>query len=39
MDYESSISDAKYSIAIIENIIIRREQVLGVRGESSIIRY
>ena len=46
MEYEDKIRNAKYwsayyksGIAIVENKIIRGEQALGGRGESSIIRY
>ena len=39
MEYEDTISIVKSAIAGAENSIIRREQVLGGRGESSIIRY
>ena len=39
MGYEYDIRIAKSSIAIAENRIIKLEQVLGCRGESSIIRY
>ena len=39
MDYERWIKDAKYTIAEYEDRIIRIDQVLGGRGESSIIRY
>ena len=39
MFYEEGIKDAKSSIADVEDRIIRHEQVLGGRGESSIIRY
>ena len=39
MECEEYIRLAKSTIAINENIIISDEQVLGGRGESSIIRY
>ena len=39
MEHERSIRIAKSSIANAENAIISKEQQLGVRGESSIIRY
>ena len=39
MEYERHISNAKSGIASYENTIIRQEQALGGRGESSIIRY
>ena len=39
MEYERSIRYAKSNIATYENVIISYEQVLGGRGESSIIRY
>ena len=39
MQNESNISNAKSNITIYENYIIEQEQVLGSRGESSIIRY
>ena len=39
MQNENAISDAKSAIAMYENLIIDQEQVLGGRGESSIIRY
>ena len=39
MQNESSISDAKSKIAMFEDLIIEREQALGGRGESNIIRY
>ena len=39
MQDERSIKNAKYVIAYYENLIIECEQLLGGRGESSIIRY
>ena len=39
MEYEDKISSAKSWIAIAKDIIIKYEQELGGRGESSIIRY
>ena len=39
MEYEDEIRSDKSAIATYENYIIRKEQVLGGRGESSIIRY
>ena len=39
MEYEEKISYNKSWIAIDENRIIRYEQALGGRGESSVIRY
>ena len=39
MEYEDKISYAKSLIASNTNDIIIQEQVLGGRGESSIIRY
>ena len=36
---EEEIIGNKSAIASAENQIIRREQALGCRGESSIIRY
>ena len=39
MDYEYNIRYAKSVIASNENLIITQEQVLGGRGESSIIKY
>ena len=39
MQYEGMIRHAKSSIASAEDRIIREEQVLGGRGESSTIRY
>ena len=39
MKYEGWIRNIKYDIARDEDEIIRWEQVLGGRGESSIIRY
>ena len=39
MYYERRINDYKSYITDEENQIIRCEQVLGGRGESSIIRY
>ena len=39
MEYETNISTAKSVIALYENLIIEQEQLLGGRGESSIIRY
>ena len=39
MEYEDKIRSNKTSIAIAEDYIIGQEQVLGGRGESSIIRY
>ena len=39
MEYEDNIRNAKSAIAIDEDRIIRWEQALGGRGESSIIRY
>ena len=39
MDYEDGIRSAKSRIASDDYYIIRYEQALGGRGESSIIRY
>ena len=39
MKYEKMIKDYKSFIAANEDEIISMEQVLGGRGESSIIRY
>ena len=39
MQNEKYIRRAKSSIASVENAIIEWEQLLGGRGESSIIRY
>ena len=39
MKYEDEISYYKSMIATGEDLIIRQEQALGGRGESSIIRY
>ena len=39
MEYEEWIRNAKSYLASYENTIISKEQALGGRGESSIIRY
>ena len=39
MEKEEEISRAKSGIAIYEDLLIEYEQLLGGRGESSIIRY
>ena len=39
MEYEDKIRSDKYMIATNEDLIIKSEQLLGDRGESSIIRY
>ena len=39
MKYEERLRNNKSIIARVEDEIIRCEQVLGVRGESSIISY
>ena len=39
MEYEENSSYYKFMIAYYEDLIIFYEQVLGGRGESSIIRY
>ena len=39
MEYEELIKDRMSRIAVYEDAIVRVEQVLGGRGETSIIRY